>query len=448
LTAATTFARLKIQKGFVKLSSLLLLSLTASLAFAQQAHQDENSTQWSPVTLAGEFLEHDYVNWFAYADGVYDTYAPISTNGQTTNGGSFGWTLGGGVNVNHEFRDGQLSLSYRGDYRDYASSSYSTGTDQNLGVSYVKRLARRWTLSTSLGAGISFYGGTFSSNSPNSTNILVNNPFASETKYLSAGASISYQQSRRLSYVASGSYFLQRYNYPGSIGAEGVSGSGSVFYRATARTTVGATYSHSYYTFQRGVGTTNGDTIQASLSRIFPNHWTASVSAGVTFSRISGTSVLPAGLFFSNVGPGVYLVQHFNESTSFPSFSGTVGRGFRRSNFYATAGQGLSAGNGYYLASKALYLNALYSIALTKRQNVGLSGGYNRLSSVSNTVSTQFSSSSLTAFYAVNLLRHFGLNARYDYVHYGSLSPYPSVNDNRLSFGVNFSSRSVPLTLF
>ena len=97
---------------------LVLLSLTAALAFAQQATQDENSTQWSPVSLAGEFLEHDYVNWFGYADGVYDTYAPISRNGKTTNNGSFGWEIGGGVSVNHAFRDGNLSLSYRGEYRD------------------------------------------------------------------------------------------------------------------------------------------------------------------------------------------------------------------------------------------------------------------------------------------------------------------------------------------
>ena len=198
------------------------------------------------------------------------------------------------------------------------------------------------------------------------------------------------------------------------------------------------------------MGVENGNTVQASVSHVFPNHWNASVAGGVTSSSISGTSVFAASLLFpnANFGPGVYIAERFNENTSFPSFSGTVGRNFRHSNFYATAGQGLSAGNGYYLASKALYLNGLYSIAINKRQNVSFSGAYTRLSSVSNTVADQYSSDTLSIAYGANLIRFFGVHARYDFIHYGSLSPNPSINDNRLSFGVNFSSKSIPLTLF
>jgi hypothetical protein len=439
----------------VKLPRLLLLSLTASLAFAQQARQDENSTQWSPVTLAGEFLEHDFVNWFAYANGVYDSYAP-AFNGGTTNNGSFGWEIGGGVSASHAFRDGEFSLSYRGDYRDYQNSFYTTGTDQNLGVSYSKRLARRLTLSTSLGAGIAFYGSTFfSSSSSGSATVVPNNPFSSETKYLSTGVSLSYQQSRRLSYVVGGSYFLQRYNYAGAIGAAGTSGSASAFYRTSARTTVGATYSHSYFAFQRGAGNANADTVQASVSHVFPDHWTASVSGGVTHSSVSGLVSLPTGLPAGTilapgvtVGPGGYIAGRYQQSTSFPSFSGTVGRSYRHSNAYASAGQGISSGNGYYLASKSLYFNGLYSIAIRQRQNVSFSGGYSRLSSVANTVSAIYSSSSLTAAYGISLMRYFGVNAHYDYIHFGSLSPNTGINDNRLAFGINFSSKSIPLTLF
>ncbi len=316
-----------------------MLPLTAALAFAQQPTQDENSTQWSPVTLAGEFLEHDFVNWFAYTDGVYDSYAPISSsNGRITNNGSFGWEIGAGVSASHAIQNGNFSISYRGDYRDYQNGFYGTGTDQNLGISFVKRLSRRWTLSASLGGGIAFYGGTVLSNTPDATNILTNNPFATETKYLATGVTMSYQQSRRLSYVVGGNYFLQRYNYAGAIGSAGVSASGSVFYRTSIRTTVGGTYSHSYFNFQRGVGTENGDTIQASISHVFPNHWNASVAGGVTRSNMSGTSIFAASLLFPglNLGPGLYVAERFNETTSFPSFSGTVSRNFRHSNFYAT----------------------------------------------------------------------------------------------------------------
>lgn len=435
----------------MKLTRFLLLSLTAALAFAQQPTQDENSTQWSPVTLSGEFFEHDYVNWFAYTDGVYDSYAPVSTrSGQVVDNGSFGWEIGAGVSASHEIRDGNISISYRGDYRDYQNGFYGTGTDQNLGISFIKRLNRRWTVAASVGGGIAFYGATIFSNTPGTTNLVSNNPFASETKFLSAGGTITYQQSRRLSYVVGGSYFLQRFNYAGAIGSDGVNASGSVYYRTTARTTIGATYSHSYFNFQEGAGTENGDTVQASVSHVFPNHWNASVSGGVTRSNMSGTSIFAASLLFPGIdfGPGVYIAERFNETTSFPSFSGTVSRNFRHSNFYATGGQGLSAGNGYYLASKALYFDGLYSVAINRRETVSISGAEYRLSSVANTVATQYSSSSLTLAYGINLMRYFGVNARYDFIHYGSLTPNPSINDNRLSFGINFSSKSVPLTIF
>ncbi len=61
----------------------------------------------------------------------------------------------------HRFRDGEISISYRGDYRDYQSSLFGNGTDQNLGLSYVKRLNRRWTFYLYTSAGIYLYGNTF-----------------------------------------------------------------------------------------------------------------------------------------------------------------------------------------------------------------------------------------------------------------------------------------------
>lgn len=433
----------------MKLFRLLLLPLAATLAFAQQAQQDQESTQWSPATLAGEFFDHDFVNWFAFADGVYDTYAPYSRpNGQLVDNGSFGVEVGGGVNAIHSFRDGQFSISYRGDFRDYTSATYTSGTDQFLSLAYSKRLGRRWTLSTSLGGGISFYGDTFFTDSSNSTSLVANNPFSPETKFLSAGVSLTYQQSRRLSYVLSGSYFLQRYNYAPAIGLTGTSGSGSVYYRTTARTTIGGTYAYSYYTYQRGVGVANINTAQASVSHQFPNHWFASVSGGVTVSASSGISEIPVNIMLNGQLISGYLIGPYKSTTSFPSFSGSVSRSFRASNLSISAGQGISPGNGYYLASKALYANGVYSRSINRRTNFGVAGGIYRLSSVANSVALSYSSASITGSYSVNLMRYFGVNANYSFIHYGSLTGYGSVNDNRFSFGVNFSSKSIPLTMF
>ncbi len=46
------------------------------------------------------------------------------------------------------------------------------------------------------------------------------------------------------------------------------------------------------------------------------------------------------------------------------------------------------------------------------------------------------------------LMRYFGVNFGYSYIRYGTLAPISAVSDNRLSFGVTFSSKSIPVTPF
>ncbi len=116
----------------MKFSAVLIMSLASITALAQQpqtqapSSQDNSQGAFSPVSLASEFFEHDFFNFYAFADGAYDTYAPLQ-NGHSNNG-AFGWDAGGGVNGVHTFRDASLSLSYRGDYRDYKSSFFGSGT--------------------------------------------------------------------------------------------------------------------------------------------------------------------------------------------------------------------------------------------------------------------------------------------------------------------------------
>ena len=45
-------------------------------------------------------------------------------------------------------------------------------------------------------------------------------------------------------------------------------------------------------------------------------------------------------------------------------------------------------------------------------------------------------------------MRHLSANARYDFVRYGTIGTFSTVSDNRFSFGVSYSSKSVPLTLY
>ena len=93
-------------------------------------------------------------------------------------------------------------------------------------------------------------------------------------------------------------------------------------------------------------------------------------------------------------------------------------------------------------------MNGYYSWRQSLRANLSFGGGFTHLTSVSNNVAFGYTSGSFSAQYAYNFLRHLGANARYEYVRYGNFGSLGSVQDNRLTFGVYFSSKPIPLTLF
>ena len=426
------------------------MSVGAALTVAQEGPQMDNPINYNPVTLASEFFQHNnYFNYFANVNGVYDSYAPIfnTSTGQQQNSGSFGYSVGGGVSGYHAFRRATLALSYSGNYRHYNTSLFANGTDQNLALSYTRRLARRWTLGLSANAGNVLYGSGYIGTASQGPNPVVTNPFSANTRYASTGVSLAYQQTRRLSYVVSGNFFLQRYSFVNAIGATGGSGSVGVNYRITSRSTIGVDYTASGFAYQAGSGDSRLNGISGSFFHQFPNHWFVTVAGGITHSNISGFISIPVSALTGNVGAGGFVVGQYKSSSNFPSFSGTVSRVFRRSQISASGGQSIISGNGFYLASRNQFLNGTYSKSF-RRANISFGGNWYRLKSAANTVAYTYSSGGIGASYGYQLMRYVACNFRYDYVRYGGLPPFNSITDNRLSFGFSFSSRSIPLTLY
>jgi hypothetical protein len=144
--------------------------------------------------------------------------------------------------------------------------------------------------------------------------------------------------------------------------------------------------------------------------------------------------------------PG-YAIGHYNRVSTFPSVIATVTHSLRRSSLSISGGQNVSSGNGVYLASKNLFVNGYYSYS-TRRSNLSFGGGLSHLTSVANSVAYTYTTSSFTASYAYNVARHIGANVRYEFVRYGNIGSVNTLTDNRILFGVYFSSKTVPLTLF
>lgn len=439
--------------GFRKVAGRMIATLTigvcsVAMAIAQQNASPANPDVPQPSTsLASQFFEHDFVNVFAFASGIYDTAIPQLTANSSAYGASFGFDVGGGVTGAHSFKGGTFSLSYRGDYRHYESSTYSNGANQSLSLLFAKRLSRRWTINTEVGGGVLTYGGQFYGTSPNVNSAVLTNPLSSQSRFANASISLTYQQTRRLSYTFSGQFFLSNYNYAGAVNSVGGSGTVSVDYRLTPRTTVGGTYSHSYFTYSGGLGTSVIDGGYLTVSHVFPSHWTASASFGETHSVSKGTITQPVSLLLGQQLVGGYITGPYNRSSNSPSFQVSVGRNLRHSLFSFGAGQGVNAGNGTYLTSKDQYANATYSHTRGSK-NLSFGFTYTRLQSIANTVSQSYSSANASASYGFNVVRYVSANLRYDYIHYDNLYALSGVNESRFTFGLTFSSKSVPLTLF
>ncbi len=399
------------------------------------------------ITAASQFFDHDFVNVFVFASGVWDSRIPVLKTAQSGSSDGFGWEAGGGIDLSHQFRDGGLTLSYQGSYRDYSSTGFASGAQQSLALAYSRRLSKRWTLGTSVAGGILTYGTSYYGASVQGASISTN-PFSAESRFVNAGVSLTYAQSRRLSYVFSGSYFLSNYSYADSFSSYGGSGNAAVFYRLTARTTIGGNYSHTYYTYSNDAGTSDIDNGSLTLSHRFPNRWQLDLSAGVSRVHSQGTIKLPVILIFDGVAVTGYEVGTYKRTVESPSFQGFLTHYYRRSSFAIGGGQSVAGGNGTFLASRSQFGNAIYSVTGPHRSSLGFGASYIRLSSLANSVSQSYSTFGASASYGVNLIHYLSANARYDFLHYDGLFSFGGLNENRVSFGLSLSSKSVPLTLF
>ncbi len=437
----------------MKIRVLILTLASAALAFGQ-LQQDapvEHSSGggFNPVTLASEFFDRgNFVNYYAFANAVYDSFTPtLNSAGQPDQGGGFGYDVGGGISAYHVWSKSTLSLSYSGSYRHYSTTFFGNGTNQNLNLSFSRRLGRRWNFSTGVLAGTMLYGtGYFGAESATNGNVQLS-PFSPNTRYASGYVSLAYQQNRRLSYVFTGGIYLQRYDYSGAIGTTGGNGDVAIVYRITARTSVSGDYNHSYYAYQLGAGNTNLDGFNFSLSHRFASRWVATASGGITHTNVTGLLNIPVGIITSTGTVSGFIRVPYTTSATSPSFQGSVSRYMRRSQFSVSGGQNVVSGNGYYLASRNQYISGVYSRSY-RRMNASFGGYWSRLNTLVNSVGYSYDTTGFSANLGYIVMRHVSTNARYDFVRYGTIGTFNTVSDNRFSFGVSFSSKSIPLTLY
>jgi hypothetical protein len=399
-----------------------------------------------PTTLMQPMERANYFNFFAFANGVYDSVDVPSTFTGFHSGAAF--MGGGGVTANHDFATGTFSIGYRGDYRTEASPQYPQGTDQNLNLLFRKLLTRRLTFSLQENAGIYPLGTSLlQPNVTTQSGDVQTTPFAEKTKYSGTTVALSYQKTVRLSYEFTGTYSLMRYNSPIGYGNDDIGGSASALYRLNRKTTLGATYQYSSFLYQKNAGSATSNTGYLTLSHNLARHWTFGISGGVTYTVASGTAEVPVELQIGPIVIPVFVLQHYSQKTNLPYAQGTVSYNWRRTVWSMSGGESVTPGNGFFLASRSIGVNGIFSYNW-RNSNVSAGGYYSRLTSLAYASSSKVNTGDLQVSYALNLMRHLGTNLQYDHVEYGNIGNYAARADNRVTFGFYFSSKNIPLAIF
>jgi len=426
---------------------LFLLFVAAATLAAQNADSDSdigNTTK--RISAASQFFDHDFVNFYVYGNGVWDTRVPqFNSTGAESYSSGLGWEAGGGITATHTFRDGGITVNYRGAYRDYQTAGSGAGQSQSLALSYIKTLNRHWTFDANASAAILGYGTSYYSES-SLASTTPGNSVSTDSRFANAGIGLTYMQTRRLSYQFSGNFLYN--SYPTAVSTRGVTGGVSALYRLTARTTIGASYSRTYFSYSRHEGTSTIDGISLTASHQFAEHWQINLSAGVNRSHSVGTAEIPVSFLYQGQLISGFYLGPYNRTLYSPAFQGVLTHSFHRASLSLSGGQSIMAGNGLYLASKDQFANASYSYS-TRHSNLSFGGNWTRLSSVANSVSTTYSYYGASIGYGITLVRYVSANFRYDLIHYDeAFSLFRSITEQRISFGLSLSSKSVPLTLF
>lgn len=324
-------------------------------------------------------------------NGIYDTGlagVAVSSKGELGNTASAGLMVSGGISGTHSWRHTQIGLEYHGDIKEYSKATYYDGSDQSLALSLKHQFTRHLYVnfrenageystqlaSASLEQAISF--------DPSQSSLPTTDFFDNRTIYLSTQADLVYQRSTRLSFSVGGDGFVNRRRSTALFGVVGATARGDMQYRVSRRSTLGANYTFTNYSYTRVFSGTDVHS--------FSGTYAVQITKNVEFSAFGGVSrietkleqdvpVDPAIAALLGITQGL-TISHVLEYI--PTGSGRISRKFHTGVLYLSGGRAVTPGNGLFLTSASTTVSGGYTYTGLRKWSFGSSVNYNRSTTI------------------------------------------------------------------
>jgi hypothetical protein len=268
--------------------------------------------------------------------------------------------------------------------------------------------------------------------------------FDNRTRYLQSRVDLTWRPTPRLTLGIGGDGFVVRRESLLLAGLNGYSARASVAYRLTARQTISATYSNTYFDFQRTFGDSRLETIALGYSIALTREWDlAALAGGVRVDTLGLTQVALDPAAAALLGQNFALVT-FSNTLYLPVAEIRVTRRFKHASLTLDYSSGVTPGNGLYLTSRQNSAQIAYSYIASRSLEARWNAGYNQLSELGGDALGKFGNVQGGIQVLYKLTGDTYLDVRYDYRYYTTQfttgDTILKMNSNRVGVGIAFSA--------
>jgi hypothetical protein len=394
---------------------------------------------------------------FLEVTGSYDAGlrgVAVNSQGNPVDDKGFGVEAAGGVSGRHSWKHVSLGLDYRASIRHNPSVAYYDGTDQSLALGLTDRLSRHTTFSLRETAGIYTHNFNLPALNqavpfdPAAAFIPRNDFFDNRTMYVSTQADFTVQRSARLSLNFGGDDFLQRRRSSALYGVTGAGARADLQYRLTRRSTIGAGYTYTHYSFSGIFSSTDLHGLVGTYALRVSRNFEFSGYGGVMRAETKFVQNVPLDPAVAAI-IGVAVASEVAYRIDYvPNLAGRLSYTVQHGIFYVSGGHTITPGNGLFLTSSSTNAGVGYSYTGLKRWSISASAGYNRSNSIGNVTGVYGGyQGSLNASRSLFRFTHGVISANFNKYTSGVFTNY-----NRWTYsirvGLGFTPGDIPLRLW